>query len=271
MTQFHWEAHTKFGIDRVVTSRVGDLFVEEVTRPFEVREYDGSEAVVDVSRRRNIVIGPPSNDGAIASAHASASMPTQPAPPVPATSTSRDGTSATTSGKRPSNVGISMDSPAKASTSTTPAPGPASASVATQNGPAATAAAVAAAAASSKTSTTSTDAGMNPTVPPKPTATPANNAASRKGATVDGSGKPVALPTVVPPISPPTNRDAAPVSVTSEAAATKMGSGKSAVRTLSSKAGGNLTRTPSQAPPAGRGSASAAPSSAAPAIAKIGK
>jgi len=267
MTQFHWEAHAKFGIDRVVTSRVGDLFVEEVTRPFEVRECDGSEAVVDVSRRRNIVIGLPTSEGAMPPAHASAPTPAPPAQPVLAAPASRDGNLATASGKRPSNVGISLEPPAKASTPLMPAPSPAATSVTTQN---AAAAAAGAAAASSKTNATSADASVNLMVPPKPSTTPANSAAAGKSATVDSSAKPVASRTAVPPVPPPPGRDPAPAAATSDVAA-KNGSGKSPGRTLSSKAGAIVNPTQSQAPPAGRGPVNAVPPPGAPSTAKMGK
>jgi hypothetical protein len=59
MTQFHYEAKAKFNIDRIVTARVGDLFVEEVSVPFEIREHEGQERVVDVSRRRDIALPAP--------------------------------------------------------------------------------------------------------------------------------------------------------------------------------------------------------------------
>ena len=56
MTHFHLEAKAKFNIDRIVTARVGDLFVEEVSAPFEIREVEGMERLFDVSRRRDIVL-----------------------------------------------------------------------------------------------------------------------------------------------------------------------------------------------------------------------
>ncbi|KAK1819862.1 hypothetical protein LTR12_005737 [Friedmanniomyces endolithicus] len=56
LTRFHAEAATIFAIDRIVTSRVGDLFVLEMSVPFEIRENEGQERVVDVSRRREVVV-----------------------------------------------------------------------------------------------------------------------------------------------------------------------------------------------------------------------
>ncbi|KAK4544590.1 hypothetical protein LTR36_004162 [Oleoguttula mirabilis] len=56
MTAFHHDAKAKFNIDRIVTARVGDLFVQEIGVPFEIRESDGQETVFDVSRRKEIVI-----------------------------------------------------------------------------------------------------------------------------------------------------------------------------------------------------------------------
>ncbi|TKA69236.1 hypothetical protein B0A55_04257 [Friedmanniomyces simplex] len=56
LARFHLEAKARFGIDRIVTSRVGDLFVLEMNVPFEIRENEGQERVVDVSRRREIVL-----------------------------------------------------------------------------------------------------------------------------------------------------------------------------------------------------------------------
>ena len=56
MTIFHHEANAKFGIDRMVTARVGDLFVEEMAVSFEIRDVDGQETFWDVSRRKNIVL-----------------------------------------------------------------------------------------------------------------------------------------------------------------------------------------------------------------------
>ncbi|KAK0893598.1 hypothetical protein LTR02_012750 [Friedmanniomyces endolithicus] len=58
LTRFHAEAATLFAIDRIVTSRVGDLFVLEMAVPFEIRENEGQERVVDVSRRRGVVVSP---------------------------------------------------------------------------------------------------------------------------------------------------------------------------------------------------------------------
>ncbi|KAK1823443.1 hypothetical protein LTR12_002072 [Friedmanniomyces endolithicus] len=58
LVHFHAEAATLFAIDRIVTSRVGDLFVLEMSVPFEVRENEGQERVVDVSRRREVVVSP---------------------------------------------------------------------------------------------------------------------------------------------------------------------------------------------------------------------
>jgi len=37
-------------------SRVGNLFVHEVNAPFEIREHEGKERIVDVSRRKDIVM-----------------------------------------------------------------------------------------------------------------------------------------------------------------------------------------------------------------------
>ncbi|KAK3670852.1 hypothetical protein LTR78_009296 [Recurvomyces mirabilis] len=59
MTHFHLQAKAKFNIDRIVTARVGDLFVEEVCAPFEIREVEGMERLFDVSWRREIVLGVP--------------------------------------------------------------------------------------------------------------------------------------------------------------------------------------------------------------------
>ncbi|KAK4553985.1 hypothetical protein LTR86_008826 [Recurvomyces mirabilis] len=59
MTHFHLQAKAKFNIDRIVTARVGDLLVEEVSAPFEIREVEGMERLFDVSRRREIVLGAP--------------------------------------------------------------------------------------------------------------------------------------------------------------------------------------------------------------------
>ncbi|KAK5116582.1 hypothetical protein LTR85_009207 [Meristemomyces frigidus] len=56
MTQFHHEAKTKFNVERIVTARVGDLFVEEIDVPFEIRESEGQETVFDVSRRKEVVL-----------------------------------------------------------------------------------------------------------------------------------------------------------------------------------------------------------------------
>ena len=54
---FHRDAHAKFGVERIVTARISDLMVCEVSAPFEVRENDGAERVVDVSHRRTIPMG----------------------------------------------------------------------------------------------------------------------------------------------------------------------------------------------------------------------
>lgn len=55
LARFHHEAKEKFGIERIVTSRVGDLFVEEVGAcASEIRDLEGSEKIVDVSRRKVI-------------------------------------------------------------------------------------------------------------------------------------------------------------------------------------------------------------------------
>lgn len=59
MAQFHVEAKAKYGIDRIITARVHDLFVEEVCFPFEIREMEGMERIFDVSRRKEIHFGPP--------------------------------------------------------------------------------------------------------------------------------------------------------------------------------------------------------------------
>ena len=56
LRDFHREAHMKFGVERIVTSRVGNLVVEEVREPFEVRDTDGMEKVFDVSRRKTVSI-----------------------------------------------------------------------------------------------------------------------------------------------------------------------------------------------------------------------
>lgn len=56
MTAFHRDAKAKFGISRLMTARVTDLFVEEVGCAFEVRETDGEERLWDVSKRREIVV-----------------------------------------------------------------------------------------------------------------------------------------------------------------------------------------------------------------------
>ena len=65
MTTFHHEANAKFGIDRMVTARVGDLFVEEMAVSFEIREVDGQETIWDVSKRRNIVLTVPAAEAAV--------------------------------------------------------------------------------------------------------------------------------------------------------------------------------------------------------------
>ena len=54
MKQFHAECKTKFDLDRIMTARVIDLSVQEVAVPFEIRDHDGQERIVDVSRRREI-------------------------------------------------------------------------------------------------------------------------------------------------------------------------------------------------------------------------
>ena len=54
LAQFHRDAKAKFGVDRIVTSRVGDLFVKEVGFAFEIRETEGEEQLWDVSRRKTI-------------------------------------------------------------------------------------------------------------------------------------------------------------------------------------------------------------------------
>ncbi|KAK5138489.1 hypothetical protein LTR08_000075 [Meristemomyces frigidus] len=59
MTIFHHDANSKFGVDRMVTARVGDLFVEEMAVPFEIRELNGQETLWDVSRREDIVLTAP--------------------------------------------------------------------------------------------------------------------------------------------------------------------------------------------------------------------
>lgn len=57
MTTFHHEAKAKFNVDRIVTARVGDLFVEEMGVPFEIRcQEEGQETVFDVSRRKEIIL-----------------------------------------------------------------------------------------------------------------------------------------------------------------------------------------------------------------------
>ena len=62
MTHFHLEAKARFGVDRIVTARVGDLFVEKVSTPFEIRELDGMERIYDVSRRRDVVLAVPERE-----------------------------------------------------------------------------------------------------------------------------------------------------------------------------------------------------------------
>jgi len=54
LAQFHRDAKANFGVDRIVTSRVRDLFVQEVGFAFEIRETEGEERVWDVSRRKTI-------------------------------------------------------------------------------------------------------------------------------------------------------------------------------------------------------------------------
>ena len=56
MKDFHREAHIRHNVERIVTPRVSDFSVQEVSVPFEVRENDGSERVVDVSHRRTIMM-----------------------------------------------------------------------------------------------------------------------------------------------------------------------------------------------------------------------
>ncbi|TKA70866.1 hypothetical protein B0A55_04979 [Friedmanniomyces simplex] len=79
LARFHLEAKARFGIDRIVTSRVGDLFVLEMNVPFEIRENEGQERVVDVSRLREIVlaaaagVGGEKNGGGIGSGSGSGS------------------------------------------------------------------------------------------------------------------------------------------------------------------------------------------------------
>ena len=51
---FHREANSRFQVSRLVVARVRDLQVHEVNFPFEVREEEGKEKIVDVSGRRSI-------------------------------------------------------------------------------------------------------------------------------------------------------------------------------------------------------------------------
>ncbi len=50
---FHRDARQKFSVERIVCARVNDLAVQDVTGPFEVRERDGAEWVVDVIHPRS--------------------------------------------------------------------------------------------------------------------------------------------------------------------------------------------------------------------------
>lgn len=84
MALFHHEAKAIFGIDRLITARVGDLFVEEIGVPFEIRESDGQETIWDVSRRREIAIPGPAVEGGRAVI-----------PPTPNTSTTSPGMAGT--------------------------------------------------------------------------------------------------------------------------------------------------------------------------------
>lgn len=57
LADFHHEAKAKFGVERLMTSRVMGLFVLEIDcLAFEIRETDGAEKVYDVSRRRAVDI-----------------------------------------------------------------------------------------------------------------------------------------------------------------------------------------------------------------------
>ena len=56
MRDFHKEANNRFNVERIVVARVGDIFVQEVSWPFEVRQNEGREWVANVGRRRDIVI-----------------------------------------------------------------------------------------------------------------------------------------------------------------------------------------------------------------------
>lgn len=56
LARFHLEAKTKFGVQRIVVARVLDLVVEEVACPFEIRETEGQEKIVDVRRRKMLTV-----------------------------------------------------------------------------------------------------------------------------------------------------------------------------------------------------------------------
>ncbi|KAK5175146.1 uncharacterized protein LTR77_000283 [Saxophila tyrrhenica] len=57
LKDFHREARQKFNVERIMCARVGDLAVQEVVGPFEVREKNGAEWIVDArnARSRRIV------------------------------------------------------------------------------------------------------------------------------------------------------------------------------------------------------------------------
>ncbi len=49
-TDFHHQAHTDYNVERIMCARAGDLAIWEVRTPFEVRDNDGAERVVEVRR-----------------------------------------------------------------------------------------------------------------------------------------------------------------------------------------------------------------------------
>lgn len=56
LKDFHKECHVGFGIESIMTARTGDLSVMEMSQPFEVKETEGAERVVETQGRgrRNI-------------------------------------------------------------------------------------------------------------------------------------------------------------------------------------------------------------------------
>ncbi|EMC96715.1 hypothetical protein BAUCODRAFT_34106 [Baudoinia panamericana UAMH 10762] len=89
IADFRREAKQRYGIDRMMLSRGGDLFVEKVPAglAFEIRETEGMETIFDVSLRRQIFVPILETSGNGAST--GPIVPSlQPPPPTPAVASS---------------------------------------------------------------------------------------------------------------------------------------------------------------------------------------